>query len=83
MSPKLPVVSGKKVIQVLSYLGYHVVRQRGSHIRLTKSTSVGDHHITVPNHKTIAKGTLNDVLTKVALWNNIPKNELIAMLQDN
>lgn len=81
MSPKLPVVSGLKVIQLLKNLGYEVVRQRGSHVRLTNSsTPMGEHHITVPNHKTIAKGTLNDILTKVAFWNNISKSELMNKL---
>ncbi|MGP8328765.1 MAG: type II toxin-antitoxin system HicA family toxin [Methanosarcinaceae archaeon] len=41
MSPKLPVVSGKKVIQLLKKTGYEIIRQRGSHIRLTKSTING------------------------------------------
>jgi len=43
-------------------------------------TAVGEHNITVPEHKAIAKGTLNDILTRVSLWNNIPKQELIARL---
>jgi hypothetical protein len=43
-------------------------------------TPVGEHNITVPDHKTLAKGTLNDILTRVSLWNNIPKQDLIARL---
>jgi hypothetical protein len=42
--------------------------------------SVGEHNITIPNHKAIAKGTLNDILTRVSLWNNISKEELIKLL---
>jgi hypothetical protein len=34
----------------------------------------------VPGHKALAKGTLNDILARVSLWNNIPKQELIARL---
>jgi len=60
-------------------LDYEIVRQKGSHIRLTKSTHLGDHHITVPNHDVVAKGTLNDILTKAALWNNLSKNDIINM----
>jgi len=78
----LPVVSGGKLIKLLEKLGYRVVRQRGSHVRLEKQTPVGTHKITVPYHQEIAKGTLNDILNKIALWNGIPKEELINMLKE-
>ncbi|WP_297063532.1 type II toxin-antitoxin system HicA family toxin [Thermococcus sp.] len=78
---RLPVVSGEKLIKLLEKLGYSVVRQRGSHVRLEKSTSMGTHKITVPYHDEISKGTLNDILNKVSLWNGIPKKELIEMLK--
>lgn len=77
---KLPVISGDKLIKLLTKLGYEIIRQKGSHVRLRKETEIGEHNITVPRHKEIAKGTLNDILSKVSLWNNIPKEELIKML---
>lgn len=80
MSPKLRQISGLDLVKALQKLGYEVVRQKGSHVRLRKTTAVGVHNITVPEHKTVAKGTLNDILTKVSLWNNISKEELIKML---
>jgi len=58
-----------------------VVRQRGSHVRLEKLTEAGIHKITIPNHDPIAKGTLNDILTKVAVWNQISKDALIEKLK--
>jgi len=48
---------------------------------LRKVSRLGEHNITVPNHETVAKGTLNDILTRVSLWNNIPKEELIERLR--
>lgn len=80
MSPKLPQVSGNDLIRLLVDLGYEVVRQKGSHIRLRKTTHTGEHKITVPNHKEIAKGTLNDILSDVSLWNGVSKDELIGRL---
>jgi predicted RNA binding protein YcfA (HicA-like mRNA interferase family) len=80
VSPNLPQISGQRLVRFLEKLGYHVIRQKGSHIRLRKTTSVGEHNITVPNHKVIAKGTLNDIITKVSLWNNISKDDLIKMI---
>ena len=76
----MPVVSGDKLIKLLTKLGYEIVRQKGSHVRLRKKTEIGEHNITVPKHKEIAKGTLNDILSRVTLWNNISKEELVKML---
>ena len=79
--PKPPQVSGDDVVGLLQHLGYEVIRQRGSHIRLRKITPLGEHNITVSAHKVVAKGILNDILTRVSLWNNIPKKELIDRLR--
>jgi hypothetical protein len=46
-----------------------------------KRSELGEHNITVPDHDTIAKGTLNDILTRISLWNNIPKEQLIERLR--
>ncbi len=62
-------------------LGYEIIRQKGSHVRLRKITEAGEHHITVPKHPEMAKGTLNDILSKVSIWNNISKEKLIEMLE--
>ena len=80
MSEKLPVISGQKLIATLKSLGYQVVRQRGSHVRLENKTPTGTHKITIPIHDPLAKGTLNDILIKVSLWNQIPKKDLIERL---
>ncbi len=79
--PKLPQVSGNDVVQLLRSLGYEVIRQRGSHIRLRKGTPLGEHTITVPAHKVLAKGTLSDILSRISLWNNIPKENLLDRLK--
>ena len=79
--PRLPQISGRDLIRLLHSLGYETARQRGSHVRLVRLTPIGEHHITVPDHKILAKGTLNDILTRVSLWNGIPKEELIDRLR--
>lgn len=81
MGPRLPQLSGEKLVKFLEGLGYRVVRQRGSHVRLKKSTESGEHNITVPLYKTVAKGTLGDILAKVGLWNAVAKDELLKMLR--
>lgn len=78
--PRLPQISGRDLIQALASLGYEEVRQKSSHVRLRKQTEAGEHKVTVPDHSTIAKGTLNDILRSVALWHGISKEELLRRL---
>ena len=79
--PKSPQLSGNDIVKLLQHLDYRVVRQRVSHIRLRKVTPIGEHNITVLEHRVLAKGTLNDILIGVSLWNNIPKKDLIDILR--
>ncbi len=53
-------MSGLDLVKLRSSQGYETLRQRGSHIRLPKQTALGEHNLTVPAHREIAKGTLND-----------------------
>lgn len=78
---RLPQVSGKDLIKFLQALGYVVVRRKGSHVQLRKMTAAGEHNITVPDHATIAKGTLNDILSAVSIHSGIPKPDLISQLR--
>jgi len=78
--PRLPQVSGRDLIRLLHSLGYETIRQKGSHVRLRKTTAINEHNLTVPDHKVLAKGTLNDILTQVSLWNNIQKEDLLTRL---
>jgi predicted RNA binding protein YcfA (HicA-like mRNA interferase family) len=80
VSPKLPQVSGDSLVRLLKRLGYEIIHQRGSHVQMRKSTRSGEHRITVPAHKILAKGTLSDILAKVSIWNNVPRDELIDQL---
>jgi predicted RNA binding protein YcfA (HicA-like mRNA interferase family) len=79
--PRLPQISGRSLIRLLVSLGYEVIRQKGSHVRVRKRNELGEHNLTVPDHDVLAKGTLNDLLTRVSLWNGIPKDVLIERLR--
>lgn len=77
---KLPVISGKDLIKALVRLDYEVIRQRGSHVRLRKSTPSGEHNITIPLHDELAKGTLNDILSQISVWNKISEDAFIDLI---
>ena len=63
---KLPRdLSGDALARLLKSFGYDVVRQTGSHMRLTTQQG-GEHHITIPRHDTLRIGTLAGILSDVA-----------------
>ena len=76
-----PVVSGEKLLKVLVRMGYEIIRQKGSHVRLRKPTAAGDHSITIPLHDELAKGTFNDILSQVSIWNGISEDALIEIIR--
>jgi predicted RNA binding protein YcfA (HicA-like mRNA interferase family) len=56
---KLPRdVSGPELVKALRKLGYEIIRQKGSHIRVTTQQG-GEHHEVVPNHNHGLLSTLN------------------------
>ncbi len=65
--PKLPVLSGKEMIKVLSKIGFVHSRIRGSHAVMIKQTSQGKKTIPVPLHKELAKGTLKSIMNQAEL----------------
>jgi len=77
---RLPSVSGARLARLLESLGYVFVRQKGSHARYTLQTQNGEHHLTIPLHASVAKGTLNDILTQASLRTGRSKDELISQL---
>ncbi len=81
MSGGLPVVSGKELVKMMSSLGYVIVRQRGSHIRLERKFPAGTHKITVPNHPEISDHTLSGILNSISVWTQIDKDKLKRMLK--
>lgn len=62
--PKLPVVSGKQTVKALQKIGFSIVSQKGSHIKLVKVTRQGIQKVTVPNHKVLKRGTLRSGILK-------------------
>jgi predicted RNA binding protein YcfA (HicA-like mRNA interferase family) len=79
--PKLPQVSGEQLVNLLKSLGYGFDRQKGSHATYEKTAKIGKHTITVPLHKEITKGTLNDILGKIGLFNSLNKEDLVNRLK--
>ena len=71
-------IDSEQLVKALGRLGYRVVRQTGSHIRLQCEDP--SHAITVPEHRPIKVGTLSAILADVAERHEIEKAELIKRL---
>jgi len=61
---RLPILSGKKIIKALNKMGYHEIRQRGSHIRLSCPHKKS---ITIPDYKILGRGLLRKILRDAEL----------------
>jgi len=66
MPSKLPVIMPKKAIKAFSKAGWHVARQKGSHVHLAKP---GEKAIlTIPYHKKpLKRGVLRTLIKKAGL----------------
>ena len=73
-------VSGADLAKALRALGYKMVRQVGSHMRLTTNVD-GQFHITVPNHDPIKVGTLRSIIKLVAERHKKTPDDLIDQLE--
>ena len=61
---KLPRdISGAEALRTLERLGFSVIRQAGSHVRLAR----GDRRVTVPMHRNLVLGTLQSILRQAGV----------------
>jgi len=63
--PQAPLLRPREVVRAFESLDWQAVRQRGSHILLTKPGSVAT--LSVPDHPQIARGTLRALIAKAGL----------------
>jgi predicted RNA binding protein YcfA (HicA-like mRNA interferase family) len=70
-------ISGRDLIKLLSKFGYEISRRKGSHIRLTRKTNQGSHHVTIPDHDPLKLGTLSGIISDIALHLGISKEDIL------
>lgn len=78
---KLPRdISGEALARLLRRYGYAVTRQTGSHMRLTSSIRGFEHHVTIPNHRSLRAGTLSSIVGQVARYVGRERGDVIEEL---
>jgi predicted RNA binding protein YcfA (HicA-like mRNA interferase family) len=60
--PKLPSVSGERVMRALKRAGFVELRRKGSHVSMEKRIGDQVFKTVIPMHSELAKGTLSDIL---------------------
>jgi len=61
--PELPHISGNTALKVFQYLGFRIMRQKGSHVVLRK----GNSGCVIPLHKELAPGTLRGSIKQAGI----------------
>jgi predicted RNA binding protein YcfA (HicA-like mRNA interferase family) len=64
--PKLRVLSSTDVIKILESFGFEVVAQKGSHIKLCRTTIIQKQILTVPKNKEFTKGMLKAIYNQAS-----------------
>ncbi|MDF0676064.1 MAG: type II toxin-antitoxin system HicA family toxin [Nitrospira sp.] len=61
----VPLLSPSDVIKMFQRRGWQIVRQKGSHIIMTKPGHIVT--LSIPNHPEVARGTLRSLIAKAGL----------------
>ena len=62
---KLPILSGRECVKALEKAGFHIDRQKGSHLMLYRDDPAS--LVVVPNHKELDRGTLKSIIRQAGL----------------
>ena len=61
MTVKLRVLSGHDVLRIFESHGFVQSRQKGDHVRVSRKTTFGTAHVTIPLHREVRIGTLHGI----------------------
>ena len=74
-------LSGDQIARLLRrHYGYHLKRTRGSHMTVTLTITTKEHSVTIPLHRPVRIGTLSRIISDVATFLCVPKDEVSRKL---
>jgi predicted RNA binding protein YcfA (HicA-like mRNA interferase family) len=71
----IPGFSGQEVVQIFESFGWHLARQKGSHLIMVKQGQIAT--LSIPNHKQIAKGTIRSLVRSA----NLTMDQFVAAVK--
>ena len=75
---KLPQVSGKDTVKVLQKIGFKMISQKGSHVKMVRKMNSQNQTVIIPMHKILKKGTLRNGILKPI---NLTPEQLLEILK--
>lgn len=60
--PRTPQISGRELVKVLRAVGFTVVSQESSHVKLRRTIAGTTQTVIVPDHRVVRKGTFHNIL---------------------
>lgn len=66
-------------MKALQRLGYTMIRQKGSHVRL-RHAGPPEHMITIPLHNPLKTGTLHGILAEVSQARSVNVESIVELL---
>jgi predicted RNA binding protein YcfA (HicA-like mRNA interferase family) len=75
---KLPQVSGKDTIKVLQKIGFKMLSQKGSHVKMVRRMDDQHQTVIIPMHKIIKRGTLRNGILKPI---NLTVDQFVKLLR--
>lgn len=72
--PKLKILSGEDAVKIFEETGFHIVGQKGSHIKLKRETDNTKQTLTILNHSELDRGTIKAIYNQSLKY--IPESEL-------
>ncbi len=64
---KLPILSAHETIKALNSIGFQVVSQKGSHIKMKRKNDNETFTVIIPNYNEIPIGTLKSIIRQAGL----------------
>lgn len=75
--PKLPLISGKKLLKVFEQYGFQIIRQKGSHVFIKHKITGMSTVIPIHNNEDLGKGLLKSILQDL----NLDTDDFLLMLK--
>ena len=75
---KLPQVSGKDTVKALQKIGFKMISQKGSHVKMVRKMNSQNQTVIIPMHKILKKGTLRNGILKPI---NLTTDQLVELLK--
>ena len=69
--PKLKILSGNEIVKIFLSLGFEIVNQKGSHIKLRRLTNNLKETLIIPNHQQVDTGTTRAIIRQASKYISI------------